>query len=82
MAIDPYEPELAKRKKSIEIAIAQLHQQMHKLRNHGEVGYRAQMEQVDEALKDYRQAGFALADWFEQKPEKKWATTLAAVAAH
>ena len=56
MAINPYEPELAKRKKVLEIATTQLSQEMNKLRHQAVEGYRKQMEQVDEALKDYRQA--------------------------
>lgn len=71
MPINPYEPELAKRKKTLELATNQLNQQMHKLRNQGATGYRKTMEQVDEALKDYRHAGYALADWLEQNPETK-----------
>ena len=71
MAIDPYEPELAKRKKALEIASSQLNQKMHKLRNHAAKGYRQQMEAVDIALKDYRDAGYAFADWLEQKLEKE-----------
>ncbi|WP_193855078.1 hypothetical protein [cf. Phormidesmis sp. LEGE 11477] len=68
MAINPYEPELAKRKKAFEIAYAQLSKHMHKLRNHG-AEFRQQMEAADEALKDYRATGYALAEWIERKPE-------------
>ena len=71
MAINPYEPELAKRSKALEIATAQLNREMHRLRKQPVEGYRKQMEQVDEALKDYRNAGYAMADWLEQKPEKE-----------
>lgn len=68
MAINPYEPELAKRKKAFEIAYTQLSTHMNKLRSHG-AEFRTRMAAADEALKDYRNAGFALADWMEQKPE-------------
>jgi hypothetical protein len=67
MAIHPYEPELAKRKKAFEIAYIQLSTHMSKLRSHG-TEFRKQMEEADEALKDYREAGYALAEWME-KPE-------------
>lgn len=68
MAINPYEPELAKRKKTFEIAHGQLSTYMNKLRSHG-AEFRQQMDEADEALKDYRDAGYALAEWMEQKAE-------------
>lgn len=67
MAIDPYEPELAKRKKAFEIAYSQLSSHMNALRHQG-AEFRKQMEEADEALKDYRNTGYALAEWMEQKP--------------
>ena len=70
MAIDPYEPELAKRKKAFEIAYTQLSTYMNKLRNQG-AEFRKQMEEADEALKDYKDTGYALADWMEQKQKKQ-----------
>ena len=68
MAINPYEPELAKRSKTLEIAHSQLSQEMNRLRTHKAEGYRQQMKKVDEALKDYRDAGYSFAEWIEQKP--------------
>ena len=68
MAINPYEPELAKRKKAFEIAYAQLCTHMNKLRSLSPE-FRQQMEAADEGLKDYRNAGYALAEWMEQKTE-------------
>ncbi len=49
MAINPYEPELAKRKKAFEIAYSQLSKYMNELRHHGSE-FRQQMESADEAL--------------------------------
>lgn len=69
MAIDPYEPELAKRKKAFEIAYGQLSRIMNELRNQGPE-LRSKMVEADEALKDYRQAGYSLAEWMEQKEAK------------
>ena len=68
MAINPYEPELAKRRKAFEIAYSQLSNLMNTLRHQG-AEFRKQMEEVDEALEDYRNTGYALAEWMEQKPE-------------
>ena len=67
MAINPYEPELAKRKKAFEIAYSQLSTHMNVLRQQG-AEFRKQMEAADEALEDYRNTGYALAEWIEQKP--------------
>lgn len=69
MAIDPYEPELAKRKKAFEIANNQLSVHMGHLRNKGSSEFRKQMEVTEEALKDFQEAGYALAEWLEQKSE-------------
>ena len=68
MAINPYEPELAKRQKAFEIAYSQLIQYMDGLRYRGSE-FRQHMESVDEAVKDYKDTGYALAEWVEQEPE-------------
>lgn len=66
MAIDPYKPELAKRKTAFEIASEQLCEIMEELNRCGS-DFRAHMEQADEALNDYRNAGFSLAEWLDQE---------------
>ena len=66
MAIDPYQPELAKRKMVFELAHTQLTKLMNELRRMGPE-FRANMLKLDEALKDYRDAGKSLAEWIEQK---------------
>ena len=69
MAIDPYKPELAKRKTAFEIASEQLCEVMEELNRYGS-DFRAHMEQADEALKDYRNTGFSLAEWLDQKKDE------------
>ena len=72
MAIDPYEPELAKRKTSFQIAHKQLNQVMGQLSNlaHRQGSdFQSGMTDAEEALKDYQTAGWALAEWLERKPE-------------
>ena len=66
MAIDPYEPELAKRKMTFELAHAQLAKLMNTLRRL-DPKFRANILDLDETLKDYRDAGKSLAEWIEQK---------------
>jgi len=68
MAIDPYKPELAKRQTAFEMAHDQLYEVMEELNRYGS-DFRAQMEHDDEALKDYRNAGFLLAEWLDQRKE-------------
>ena len=68
MAIDPYKPELAKRKTVFEIANDQLCEIINDL--HYGPESRSQMEQVNEAFNDYKEAGFSLIEWIEQEPEK------------
>ena len=69
MAINPYEPELSKRRKSFEIAYIQLNELVYPLRNSTAPDLRQKMEGVEEAMKDYRDTGYALAEWLEQKPD-------------
>lgn len=66
MAINPYEPELAKRKTAFQIAYSQLSKVMNDLRTQGP-DFRTKMQAADEALKDYRSTGLALADWLDTK---------------
>lgn len=66
MAIDPYEPELAKRRMTFELAHTQLTNLMNDLRRMGPE-FRVNVLNLDEALKDYRDAGKSLAEWIEQK---------------
>lgn len=71
MAINPYEPELAKRRKAFEIAYEQLNEHIYKLRNSVAPDLRQKMEAANEAMNDYRETGFALAEWIEQKPKEQ-----------
>lgn len=68
MAIDPYKPELAKRRTAFEIASEQLCEIMEEL-NRYDSDFRAHMEHADEALKDFRNTGFSLAEWLDKKKQ-------------
>lgn len=68
MAIDPYEPELAKRKTAFQIAHKQLNQVMSQLTNQGKsLEFKTMLTTADEALKDYRQSAYSLSEWLNQK---------------
>lgn len=69
MAINPYEPELSKRRTAFEIAYTQLNELVYPLRNSTAPDLRQKMEKVEEAMNDYKETGYALAEWLEQKPE-------------
>lgn len=70
MAIDPYEPELAKRQKAFQIASKQL---IDLLNSNISLAHSAKVEFIDkfastrEALRDYAQAGQELSEWLAQK---------------
>ncbi|ASC69323.1 hypothetical protein XM38_002500 [Halomicronema hongdechloris C2206] len=73
MAIDPYEPELAKRQKAFQIATRQLNstvQRASSLANNGSE-LKQSLAMVFEAMEDYRQTGVALADWLQQHQQKQ-----------
>ena len=70
MAINPYEPELAKRRKTFEIAYNQLNEHIYGMRNSITPDLRQKMEAAEEALSDYKNAGYSLAEWIEQKPSE------------
>ena len=70
MAIDPYEPELAKRQKAFQIAFKQLMDLMNissSLGNQGKPELVGQFDSTLEALRDYEQAGRDLSEWIAQK---------------
>jgi len=68
MAIDPYEPELAKRQKAFEIGSQQLSRLMNlNLSNRAKGDFIETWTQTTEALRDYAQAGKDLAEWLAQK---------------
>ena len=68
MAIDPYEPELAKRKTAFQIAQSQLAQITSKMSRVGDE-FHQQLSQADEALKDYRETSHSLGEWIKKKDE-------------
>ena len=70
MAIDPYEPELAKRQKAFQIASKQLMDLIHRnmsLGGQGRVEFIDGFTKAQEALRDYEQAGRDLSEWIAQK---------------
>ena len=70
MAIDPYEPELAKRQKAFQIASKQLMELLNLnigLATNGKVDFVEKFATTREALKDYAQTGQELSEWIAQK---------------
>ena len=70
MAIDPYEPELAKRQKAFQIATQQLIEIVNRnmgLGNQGRVEFIDGFTKAQEALRDYEQTGRDLSEWIAQK---------------
>lgn len=70
MAIDPYEPELAKRQKALQIASKQLTDLINRNLGFGSQGkaeFINSFNQTQEALRDYEQAGRDLSEWISQK---------------
>ncbi len=70
MAIDPYEPELAKRQKAFQIASKQLMELLNLnigLATNGKVDFVDKFATTREALKDYAQTGQELSEWVAQK---------------
>lgn len=68
MAIDPYKPELAKRRTAFEMATEQLCEVMEELNRYGS-DFRAQMEHADEVLKDYREQVTPLPNGLSKSPK-------------
>lgn len=70
MAIDPYEPELAKRQKAFQIASKQLIDFLNinvSLASQGKVEFIDKFASTREALRDYAQSGQELSEWLAQK---------------
>ncbi len=69
MAINPYEPELAKRKTTFQIAHSQLQKFLSKAYDYREYSseFRSRLDGADEAWRDYCESAHSLAEWFEQK---------------
>ena len=70
MPIDPYEPELAKRKTILAIADRQLKQAMSAFSNLNTDNSQERLNAVLIALKDYQDAAKGLSQWIQQKPNK------------
>lgn len=70
MAIDPYKPELAKRKTAFQLADKQLTVALNQVRQNPTKNLREKLTQVLEAMKDYKQAGESLNAWVEQHETK------------
>ena len=71
MPIDPYEPELAKRKTTLAIADRQLKQAMSSFSNLNKDNCQEKLNEVLIALKDYQDAAKGLSQWVQQKPDKQ-----------
>ena len=71
MPIDPYEPELAKRKTILSIADRQLKQAMAGFQNISKTDSQQKLNEVLIALKDYQDAAKGLSQWVQQKPDKQ-----------
>ncbi|MGG6295964.1 hypothetical protein ACQ4M4_16370 [Leptolyngbya sp. AN02str] len=70
MAIDPYEPELAKRQRAFQIATKQLNELLNcnlSLGNNGSPEFVDRFNNSVEALRDYEHYGRELAEWIAQK---------------
>jgi hypothetical protein len=70
MAIDPYEPELAKRQKAFQLATKQLIDLLNRnvsLGGQGKTEFIESFNQTQEALRDYEQTGRDLSEWISQK---------------
>ena len=70
MAIDPYQPELAKRQKALQIASRQLTNLINRnlgLGSQEKTEFIESFNQTQEALRDYEQAGRDLSEWLSQK---------------
>lgn len=70
MPIDPYEPELAKRKSILAIADRQLKQVIAPFSNISKDNSQEKLNEVLIALKDYQDATKGLSQWVQQRPEK------------
>ncbi len=74
MAIDPYEPELAKRQKAFQIASKQLLDLLNlnvSLGAQGKGDFIEKFGSTIEALRDYEQAGKDLSEWLAQKQQNQ-----------
>lgn len=71
MPIDPYEPELAKRKTILAIADPQLKQAMSSFSNLNTDNCQEKLNEVLIALKDYQDAAKGLSQWVQKKPDRQ-----------
>ncbi|MFG6100585.1 hypothetical protein SPB21_35430 [Leptothoe sp. ISB3NOV94-8A] len=71
MPINPYEPELAKRRTILTIADRQLKQATSAFSNMTKDNSQDKLNAVLIALKDYQDAAKGLAEWVQQKPTKQ-----------
>ena len=71
MPINPYEPELAKRRTILQIADRQLKAAMSHFANVNQKDAQTKLNQVLVALKDYQDAAKGLSEWVQQKPTKQ-----------
>ena len=71
MPINPYEPELAKRKTILAIADRQLKQATSLFSNLNKDNSQEKLNAVLIALKDYQDAAKGLAEWVQQKATKQ-----------
>lgn len=69
MPIDPYEPELAKRRTILTIADRQLKQATSAFNNLSKANVQQKLNEVLIALKDYQDAAKGLSQWVQQKPD-------------
>lgn len=70
MAIDPYKPELAKRKAAFQIADKQLTVALNQVRQNPTKNLREKLTKALEAMRDYKQTGESLSEWVEQHQDK------------
>ena len=70
MPIDSFKPELAKRRTTFQIAKAQLEDCLKPIKKANGAELRERMDAADVAMKDYKEAGFSLVEWLEQRPDE------------
>ena len=69
MPIDPYEPELAKRRTTLNIADRQLQEMMARFNNAQKDDSQERLKDVSVALKDYQDAAKGISEWMQQQPD-------------
>ena len=70
MAIDPYEPGLAKRQTAFRIADKQLMNILSNIRSNPNKEIQEQFGDALEAMRDYKQTGEDLKEWIEQRQDQ------------